>query len=217
MSIKICFHTFNIWFDHTEYCGSLYRSVGMVIRLQSGQQMNWGSIPDTSKWFFSSLEYPGWLHSPASLSSSWYWGKRGEGVESDCLFSLSNEVKNTWSYTSIPPYIFIGWFLIKYRYNFTFIFTVYGNIDLIFSWIFVLFHVGIYFCIYVTFAFEVVVADTFAITSFHCVQYMCTAMPAALNKYVSYSCVSSISFPINPLSIEFKSLVCDVSPVFPSI
>jgi hypothetical protein len=67
-----------------------------------------------------------------------------EGVKSDYSFPPSNEVKITWSYTSVAPYV-----------NFAFTFTVYGYIDLIFSWMFVLFHVEIYFCIYVTFVFEV--------------------------------------------------------------
>jgi hypothetical protein len=32
--------------------------------------------------------------------------------------SFSAVVKNAWSYTSIPPYIFIAWWLIKLRDNF---------------------------------------------------------------------------------------------------
>jgi hypothetical protein len=30
------------------------------------------------------------------------------------------DVKNAWSYTSIPPYVFMTWCLVKYRGNFTF-------------------------------------------------------------------------------------------------
>jgi hypothetical protein len=44
---------------------------------------------------------------------------------------------------------------------------------------------------------------------------MHAGMSAALNKYVSYSYVSSILFPVNPLSVKSKSLLCGVSPVFP--
>jgi len=32
----------------------------------------------------------------------------------------SAEIKNAWSYTSTPQYIFIVWYLVKARYNFTF-------------------------------------------------------------------------------------------------
>jgi len=33
----------------------------------------------------------------------------------------SDEVKNAWSYTSIPQYVFTSWCLVKHRDNFTFI------------------------------------------------------------------------------------------------
>jgi len=35
-------------------------------------------------------------------------------------------VKNAWSCTSTPPYVFIMWCLVKTRYNFTFTFTSYS-------------------------------------------------------------------------------------------
>jgi hypothetical protein len=35
----------------------------------------------------------------------------------------SSEVKNAWSYASIPPYAFMAWCLLKHRDNFTFTFT----------------------------------------------------------------------------------------------
>jgi hypothetical protein len=35
----------------------------------------------------------------------------------------SSEVKNAWSYTSTPQYIFMKWYLVKNRHNFTFTFT----------------------------------------------------------------------------------------------
>jgi hypothetical protein len=83
-------------------------------------------------------------------------GYRGEGdVKSHYSFPPSSEIKKMWSYTSFPPYVFRAWFLFKYRDKFTFTFSFYGNIDLIFSWMFVLFHVGIYFYIYMTFVLTV--------------------------------------------------------------
>jgi hypothetical protein len=30
-------------------------------------------------------------------------------------FKSSAEVKNTWSYTSTPPYDFMAWYLVKHR------------------------------------------------------------------------------------------------------
>jgi len=33
---------------------------------------------------------------------------------------FSAEVTTAWSYTCIPPYVFMAWYLVKYRDNFTF-------------------------------------------------------------------------------------------------
>jgi hypothetical protein len=40
--------------------------------------------------------------------------------EADHSPPSSAEVKNAWSYTSTPPYVFIAWCLVKHRDNFTF-------------------------------------------------------------------------------------------------
>jgi hypothetical protein len=37
------------------------------------------------------------------------------GHEADHLPPSSAKVKNAWSYTSIPPYFFMGWCLIKHK------------------------------------------------------------------------------------------------------
>jgi hypothetical protein len=37
--------------------------------------------------------------------------------------AYSAEVKNAWSYTSTPPYVFMEWCLVKYGDNFTVTFT----------------------------------------------------------------------------------------------
>jgi len=44
-------------------------------------------------------------------------GVKRPGSEDDHLSPTSGELKNAWSYTSILPYVFIEWFLIKYRSN----------------------------------------------------------------------------------------------------
>jgi hypothetical protein len=54
-------------------------------------------------------------------------GVKRPGREADHSPSPIAEVKNAWSYTSIPPYVFLVWCLVKYRLslreNFTFTFT----------------------------------------------------------------------------------------------
>jgi hypothetical protein len=42
--------------------------------------------------------------------------------EDDQSTPSSAEVKNVWSYTSIPQYAFMAWCLVKHRDNFTFTF-----------------------------------------------------------------------------------------------
>jgi len=56
------------------------------------------------------------------------WVKRQER-EADYSHPSSVEVKNSWSYTSTPQYVFIAWCLVKHRDNFTI--TVYLRISLI--------------------------------------------------------------------------------------
>jgi hypothetical protein len=55
-----------------------------------------------------------WVQNAPSL-----WIKR-PGCKADHSRPSRAEVKNGWSYTSIPPYVFMAWCLVKYRDNFTF-------------------------------------------------------------------------------------------------
>jgi len=41
------------------------------------------------------------------------------GREADHFRPSNAEVKNAWSYTFTPPYLFMAWCLVKYRGNFT--------------------------------------------------------------------------------------------------
>jgi hypothetical protein len=42
------------------------------------------------------------------------------GHEADYKPPSSAEVKNAWSYNSIPQYVFMEWYLVKHRGKFTF-------------------------------------------------------------------------------------------------
>jgi urea transporter len=48
-------------------------------------------------------------------------GESGLSVTLNIHLHLTAEVKNAWSYTITPPFIFTTWCLIKHRDNFTFI------------------------------------------------------------------------------------------------
>jgi hypothetical protein len=71
-----------------------------------GQPKNSGSIPGKDKRFFSSPQLSEPLWRP-STEGTFPGGKayRGE-VDHSSLCSV--EVKNTWIYTSTPPYIFLA-------------------------------------------------------------------------------------------------------------
>jgi hypothetical protein len=51
-------------------------------------------------------------------------GGKAAGGEADHSPPSSAEVKNAWSYTSTPQYVFMAWCLVKHRDNFTFTFLV---------------------------------------------------------------------------------------------
>jgi hypothetical protein len=72
--------------------------------------------------YFEFLLIPAFL---SSLLSNVYWGALSLGVkrpgrEADHSRPSSAEVKNTWSYTSTPRYVFMTWCLVKHGDNFTF-------------------------------------------------------------------------------------------------
>jgi hypothetical protein len=50
-------------------------------------------------------------------------GVKRPGCEADHSPPSSAEVKNAWSYTSTPQYVFMAWCLVKHRDNFTFTFN----------------------------------------------------------------------------------------------
>jgi hypothetical protein len=52
--------------------------------------------------------------------------------ENDHSPSFSAEIMNAWSYTSTPPHVFMAWYLIKHRDNFTCVSYFHGNIRPVF-------------------------------------------------------------------------------------
>jgi hypothetical protein len=63
-----------------------------------------------------------------SLAVKWTWHEADHSPPSGA------KVKNVWSYTSILPYMYMAWYLIKHRENFafTFILDVYRILWLVF-------------------------------------------------------------------------------------
>jgi len=55
-----------------------------------------------------------WVLQVLSLGVKWPW------CEADHSPPSSTKVRNVWSYTSIPPYVFMAWYSVKHRDNFTF-------------------------------------------------------------------------------------------------
>jgi len=47
-------------------------------------------------------------------------GVKRWGREADHSPTPNAEVNNVWSYTPLPNYVFMAWFLVKHRDNFTF-------------------------------------------------------------------------------------------------
>jgi hypothetical protein len=62
-----------------------------------------------------------WVPGTLSLGVKWL------GHEADHSPPSSAKVKNAWSYTSTPQYVFMAWYLVKERDNFTFIFYSSGT------------------------------------------------------------------------------------------
>jgi hypothetical protein len=61
-------------------------------------------------------EVNGQLHAPATLTRH----ISGMGRAADHSLPSNVEVKNVWSYTFTPQYVFMAWYLVKHRNNFTF-------------------------------------------------------------------------------------------------
>jgi hypothetical protein len=72
-----------------------------------------GSVPGKDSFLFATVSRPSM--GPTQPPSQWVLGAKPPGCEADHSSPSSAEVKNAWSYTSIPPYVFMVWCLIKHR------------------------------------------------------------------------------------------------------
>jgi hypothetical protein len=81
---------------------------------------------DAILFFF--LLHPVQLWGPLDLLLNGYWGTypgvKWPGCEADHSPLSSAKVKNAWSYTSTPQYVFMLLCLVKHRDNFTFTFSM---------------------------------------------------------------------------------------------
>jgi hypothetical protein len=65
-----------------------------------------------------------WVLGALSLGVKRKWREANHSLPS------SAEVKNAWSYTSTPQYVFMAWCLVKHRDNFTFNLYLYITVTL---------------------------------------------------------------------------------------
>jgi hypothetical protein len=93
-----------------------------------------GSIPGRGWELFSSPPGSDRFWGPPSLLSNGYGGgPLSPGVrerEANHSPLSSVQVKNPWSYTSIPPNVFMAWYLVTHRNNFTFDLLQYGTFSI---------------------------------------------------------------------------------------
>jgi len=83
---------------------------------------NRDSISDRGRDFISSSSHKDRLWGPFIQWVLWTLslGVKRPGREANHSPPSRAQVKKSWSYTSIPTYIFMAWCLIKHRCNFTF-------------------------------------------------------------------------------------------------
>jgi len=85
------------------------------------------SIPARGRDFFSSSPRLDLLWGPSNCQTNGYWslipGVKRSGHEADHSLPSGVDVKNVWSSTATPQYVFMAWCLVKRRDRSTFVFT----------------------------------------------------------------------------------------------
>jgi len=79
--------------------------------------------------FYLRQQRPYQLQGPTQPHNQWVLevpcsGVKLPGREADHSPQASAKVKNAWSYTCIPPYVFMAWCLVKHREKFTIAFFI---------------------------------------------------------------------------------------------
>jgi hypothetical protein len=107
-----------------KYARSRGSSVGIATTLRAGRS-GFDSRQRLWIFLFASVSRPAlgptqppiqWVPGPLSLGAKW------PGCEADDSPPSSADVRNTWSYTSTPQYVFRAWCLVKHKDDFTFTF-----------------------------------------------------------------------------------------------
>jgi hypothetical protein len=107
-----------------EQSQNLGNSSSIVTELWAGK-LGFDSRREQRVFLFATASRPALGHIqptnsvPGTLSS----GVELWGSETDHSPTSSAEVKNAWSYTSTPSYVFMTWYLVKHTDKFTFTFT----------------------------------------------------------------------------------------------
>jgi hypothetical protein len=89
-----------------------------MTRLWAGGPTNLGSIPSRERDFIFSTTHTPILGPTEPIQwipwvSSSGVKRPGHKIHHSCTYSA--DVKNAWSYTSTPSYVFMTWYLIKHR------------------------------------------------------------------------------------------------------
>jgi hypothetical protein len=96
-------------------------SVSIATRLRDEQ-------PGFDSWqwpeFFLFISTPRQQLGLTQLIIQWLPRVKQSGCEADNSPPSGVEVKNAWSYTFIPPYVFMAWCFVKDRDDFTFLYKM---------------------------------------------------------------------------------------------